>query len=54
MRHPDHRFEWTRAQFIEWCASVGRFGYAHRVLGLGEEAADVGAPSQMGVFTRVE
>jgi hypothetical protein len=25
-RHDDHRFEWTRAQFAEWCA-LARFIY---------------------------
>lgn len=52
LRHPDHRFEWTRAQFSEWCEGLGRFGYSHEVRPLGERAPDVGAPSQMGVFTR--
>jgi hypothetical protein len=22
-RHPDHRFEWTRAEFASWASSVG-------------------------------
>lgn len=52
MRHPDHRFEWTRAEFADWCHSMARFGYDFEVRPLGEEAPDVGAPSQMGVFTR--
>ena len=54
LRHPDHRFEWTRAQFGQWCEGVGRFGYSHEAHPLGDEAPDVGAPSQMGVFTRVD
>ena len=29
MRHPDHRFEWTRAEFAAWAAGVAReHGYA--------------------------
>ena len=52
MRHPDHRFEWTRPEFRDWCGSIERFGYASEVRELGEVAQDVGAPSQMGVFTR--
>lgn len=52
-RHPDHRFEWTRAEFESWAGGVaGRFGYATRFLPIGPEDAEVGAPSQMAVFTR--
>jgi 3' terminal RNA ribose 2'-O-methyltransferase Hen1 len=52
-RHADHRFEWTRAEFAAWCAGVGaRFGYAVRIEPLGGVDAEVGAPSQMAVFTR--
>ena len=51
-RHKDHRFEWTRKQFEEWSARVaGRFGYGVRFLPVGEEDAQVGPPTQMGVFT---
>lgn len=47
----DHRFEWTRAQFQGWAESVcARYGYTARFLPLGVEDAQVGAPSQMGVF----
>jgi hypothetical protein len=31
---------------------AGRFGYAVRFLPIGPDDPDVGAPSQMGVFTR--
>ena len=52
-RHRDHRFEWTRQQFADWAAAVGaRYGYAVRLLGVGDEAPDVGTPTQMAVFTR--
>ncbi len=52
-RHHDHRFEWTRQQFADWAAGVGeRYGYAVRLLGVGDEAPDVGTPTQMAVFTR--
>jgi hypothetical protein len=51
-RHKDHRFEWTRTQFEEWSARVAeRFGYGVRFLPVGEEDAQVGPPTQMGVFT---
>ncbi|MEJ2608251.1 MAG: 3' terminal RNA ribose 2'-O-methyltransferase Hen1 [Anaerolineales bacterium] len=53
LRHKDHRFEWTRREFQEWANGVAeRFGYAVRFLPVGTEDEIVGAPSQMGVFTR--
>jgi 3' terminal RNA ribose 2'-O-methyltransferase Hen1 len=53
LRHRDHRFEWTRAEFRAWAESVAaRFGYAVRFLPVGPEDAELGAPTQMGVFTR--
>jgi len=52
-RHKDHRFEWTRDQFHQWSQGVAsRFGYGVRFLPVGEEDAQVGAPTQMGVFSR--
>ncbi len=50
-RHPDHRFEWTRAEFREWAEGVaGRFGYAVRFLPVGADDPALGPPTQMGVF----
>lgn len=52
-RHPDHRFEWTRAEFQHWAQETGeRFGYTVRFLPIGPEDATVGAPTQMGIFER--
>ncbi|GAA4385462.1 3' terminal RNA ribose 2'-O-methyltransferase Hen1 [Hymenobacter koreensis] len=52
-RHQDHRFEWTRTQFLAWAEGVAeRHGYHVRVEPLGPEAAEVGAPSQLAVFER--
>lgn len=52
-RHKDHRFEWTRAEFQSWSDGVcARFGYSVRLLPIGPEDAEVGAPSQMAVFER--
>jgi 3' terminal RNA ribose 2'-O-methyltransferase Hen1 len=52
MRHPDHRFEWTRAEFAAWSSGVAeRHGYAVRHLPVGPEDAAVGAPTQMAVFS---
>jgi 3' terminal RNA ribose 2'-O-methyltransferase Hen1 len=51
MRHGDHRFEWSRAEFEEWSRVVaGRFGYAVRFLPVGPENPMHGAPSQMAIF----
>jgi 3' terminal RNA ribose 2'-O-methyltransferase Hen1 len=54
-RHRDHRFEWTRAEFREWAERVAaRHGYGVRFMGIGEEDAVVGSPTQMGVFERAD
>jgi len=51
-RHYDHRFEWSRAQFAAWAKQVAeRFGYTVRFLPIGPEDAEVGSPSQMGIFS---
>lgn len=53
MRHPDHRFEWTRAEFAAWTAAVAeRNGYTAAVSGIGEADPELGPPSQMAVFSR--
>ena len=53
MRHKDHRFEWTRAEFQTWASSIaGRFGYSVRFLPVGSEDQAVGSPTQMGIFSR--
>jgi 3' terminal RNA ribose 2'-O-methyltransferase Hen1 len=53
MRHKDHRFEWTRAEFQAWATSMAtRFGYSVRFLPVGSEDQAVGSPTQMGIFTR--
>ena len=53
MRHPDHRFEWTRPEFRDWAAGVaGRRGYQVRFLPVGPDDPEVGPPTQLAVFTR--
>lgn len=53
MRHDDHRFEWSRAEFAEWVQKIGeKFGYSAEIEGLGEAHEIYGAPSQMAVFKR--
>ncbi len=54
MRHHDHRFEWTRAEFAAWGTDVAvRYGYQVRIDGVGDQDPEVGAPTQLAVFTRV-
>ncbi len=51
LRHPDHRFEWTRAEFAAWATRVSEaFGYMATNSPLGPEDARLGAASQMAVF----
>jgi 3' terminal RNA ribose 2'-O-methyltransferase Hen1 len=53
LRHKDHRFEWTRAEFQSWAGAVSdKFGYEVRFLPIGPEDLQVGSPTQMGIFTR--
>jgi 3' terminal RNA ribose 2'-O-methyltransferase Hen1 len=53
MRHSDHRFEWTRAEFRAWAGRVAAaHGYRVRHVPVGGDDPEVGAPTQMGVFTR--
>ncbi|MFT4225050.1 3' terminal RNA ribose 2'-O-methyltransferase Hen1 [Micropruina sp.] len=52
-RHPDHRFEWTRAEFAAWARRVGvRFGYRVELRGVGAVDAELGAPTQLALFSR--
>ncbi|MCL2021414.1 MAG: 3' terminal RNA ribose 2'-O-methyltransferase Hen1 [Betaproteobacteria bacterium] len=55
LRHADHRFEWTRAEFRAWAAKVAdKFGYAVQFSEIGDLDETFGAPTQMGVFTLCE
>jgi 3' terminal RNA ribose 2'-O-methyltransferase Hen1 len=53
LRHLDHRFEWTRAEFAAWAERVGsNYGYRPAFSGIGRRDEALGAPTQMAVFTR--
>lgn len=53
LRHRDHRFEWTRAEFGEWAQAVAaRHAYTVEMSGIGPEDAERGSPTQMAVFRR--
>ena len=54
LRHPDHRFEWDRAQFAAWSNRVAStYGYAVERSGIGDADESLGTPTQMAVFSRV-
>lgn len=55
MRHRDHRFEWTRAEFAEWAnRAADHHGYTVRFRPVGEDDREVGPPTQMAVFARTD
>ena len=55
LRHKDHRFEWTRAQFKDWSEGIAKqHGYELRLIPVGPEDAMLGAPTQMAVFNLVD
>ncbi|MGE3813114.1 MAG: 3' terminal RNA ribose 2'-O-methyltransferase Hen1 [Candidatus Nanopelagicales bacterium] len=52
MRHTDHRFEWTRAEFASWAERVAAaHGYSVRFAPVGPVDDEVGPATQMAVFT---
>jgi 3' terminal RNA ribose 2'-O-methyltransferase Hen1 len=52
LRHGDHRFEWTRSEFREWCArQCERFGYAVEYHAVGDEDPELGPPTQLALFS---
>jgi len=53
LRHRDHRFEWTRAEFETWAKGVARrHGYDVGLTPIGPIDDEVGPPTQMAVFSR--
>jgi len=52
-RHPEHRFEWTRAKFRSWAEGVaGRNGYEVEFEDIGERHPHHGSSTQMATFSR--
>ncbi|KIF77220.1 methyltransferase type 12 [Streptomyces sp. 150FB] len=52
VRHGDHRFEWSRAEFRAWADAVAaRYGYAVAYVPVGPDDPEVGPPTQMAVFS---
>ncbi|MET0862899.1 MAG: 3' terminal RNA ribose 2'-O-methyltransferase Hen1, partial [Nakamurella sp.] len=55
LRHPDHRFEWTRSEFGDWARSVAeQYGYQLRLAGIGDSDAQLGTPTQLAIFSRTD
>jgi 3' terminal RNA ribose 2'-O-methyltransferase Hen1 len=53
LRHPDHRFEWSRGEFQRWGDAVAqRHQYRVEYQHVGEVHAELGGPTQMAVFSR--
>jgi 3' terminal RNA ribose 2'-O-methyltransferase Hen1 len=52
-RHDDHRFEWTRKEFADWCRHIcDAFGYDAEIFPVGQEEEHIGAPSQLAIFRK--
>ena len=55
LRQADHRFEWSRAEFLAWTEEVCQeYGYVVEVSAIGDEDPSTGAPTQMAVFRRAQ
>jgi len=53
LRHGDHRFEWTRAEFRAWAERVAvENDYEIRFSEIGDSDDKHGSPTQMGVFSK--
>lgn len=53
-RHPDHRFEWTRAEFTEWAQGVcDRNEYSVEFRSVGDVDSTLGSPTQLALFRKV-
>lgn len=53
LRHGDHRFEWTRAEFAAWVGEICETnGYQAEMSGIGNDDPELGAPTQMVVLRR--
>jgi len=55
LRHPDHKFEWSRAEFQNWSTQTAvQYGYSHTITGIGQQDTQYGCPTQMSVFVKYE
>ncbi len=52
LRHPDHRFEWTRSEFQNWAQEISdRYKYSVEFGSIGSIDPEVGSPTQIAIFT---
>lgn len=52
-RHPDHRFEWARAEFVAWADGIcERNGYSVEFRTVGDVDPGAGSPTQLALFRR--
>jgi 3' terminal RNA ribose 2'-O-methyltransferase Hen1 len=55
LRHRDHRFEWTRSEFVRWTQKIcASFGYTCVITPIGPLHEQHGSPTQMATFTRAQ
>lgn len=53
LRHNDHRFEWTRAEFQEWSSRIASaYEYSVAFSDIGDKDETLGSPTQMALFRR--
>ncbi|MFE2413744.1 3' terminal RNA ribose 2'-O-methyltransferase Hen1 [Kitasatospora sp. NPDC059408] len=51
VRHADHRFEWSRAEFRAWAERVASaYGYTVELRPVGPQDPEVGPPTQLALF----
>ncbi|XP_065199830.1 small RNA 2'-O-methyltransferase-like [Planococcus citri] len=57
-RHDDHKFEWTRKEFEDWCCEIiNKYPYEVEYRGIGEGpkgTEHLGCCSQMAIFRRID
>lgn len=52
LRHKDHRFEWTRKEFRNWCEHIcEEFSYTVIYQNIGETDENYGSPTQAAIFS---
>jgi 3' terminal RNA ribose 2'-O-methyltransferase Hen1 len=55
LRHPDHRFEWTRSEFQTWAQNISsKYNYSVEFSSIGTIDPEVGSPTQMAIFKCVK
>lgn len=53
IRHPDHRHEFTEAEFSSFCQKfASQYNYELEIITIGEKLPELGAPTLMGIFKK--